>query len=49
MEKVLIIGLDVAKRSFQVHGALVEGGVAFAKKFSRVKSVWKLEVLGSSP
>lgn len=37
MEKVSIIGLDLAKRSFQAHGALAEGGVAFRKKLSREK------------
>src|ERR1044071_3510021 len=35
MEKVSIIGLDVAKRSFQAHGALADGGVGFRKKLSR--------------
>jgi transposase len=35
MENVSIIGLDLAKRSFQAHGALTEGGVAFRKKLSR--------------
>ena len=37
MEKVSIIGLDLAKRSFQAHGARAEGGVAFRKKLSREK------------
>ena len=37
MEKVSIIGLDLAKRSFQAHGALADGGVAFRKKLSREK------------
>ena len=37
MEKVSIIGLDLAKRSFQGHGALADGGVAFRKKLSREK------------
>jgi transposase len=37
MEKVCVIGLDLAKRSFQAHGALAEGGVAFRKKLSREK------------
>jgi transposase len=35
MEEVCIIGLDIAKRSFQAHGALAKGGVAFSKKLSR--------------
>jgi hypothetical protein len=29
MEKVSIIGLDLAKRRFQMHGARADGGVAF--------------------
>jgi len=37
MEKVSIIGLDLAKRSFQLHGARADGGVAFRKKLSRDK------------
>jgi len=37
MEKVSIIGLDLAKRSFQAHGAGADGGVAFRKKLSRQK------------
>ena len=37
MEKVSIIGLDLAKRSFQAHGAHADGGVAFRKKLSREK------------
>ena len=37
MEKVSIIGLDLAKRSFQAHGAGADGGVGFRKKLSREK------------
>jgi transposase len=37
MEKVSIIGLDLAKRSFQAHGGHADGGVAFRKKLSREK------------
>jgi Family of unknown function (DUF5372) len=37
MEKLSIIGLDLAKRSFQAHGANADGGVAFRKKLSREK------------
>ena len=37
MEKVNIIGLDLAKRSFQAHGACADGRVAFRKKLSREK------------
>ncbi len=35
MEQVTIIGLDLAKRAFQAHGATAEGQVAFRKKLSR--------------
>jgi transposase len=37
MEEVNIIGLDLAKRSFQAHGARIDGGVTFRKKLSREK------------
>src|SRR4051794_461006 len=37
MEKVSIVGLDLAKRSFQAHGALADGGVGFRKKLSPEK------------
>ena len=37
MEKVSIIGLDLAKRSFQAHGARADGGAGFRKKLSREK------------
>ena len=37
MEKVSIIGLDLAKRSFQAQGAGADGCVAFRKKLSREK------------
>ena len=39
MEQVSIIGIDLAKRSFQVHGALANGSVAFRKKLSWEKVV----------
>ena len=35
MKEVTIIGIDLAKRSFQVHGATADGSVAFRKKLSR--------------
>ena len=35
MEEVSIIGIDLAKRSFQLHGARVDGSVAFRRKVSR--------------
>jgi transposase len=37
MEKVSIIGLDLAKRRLQVHGASTDGRVAFRKKLPRDK------------
>ena len=37
MEKVSIIGLDLAKNVFQAHGACSDGSVVFRMKISRVK------------
>ena len=37
MEEVSIIGIDLAKRSFQLHGVRADGSVAFRKKLSRQK------------
>ena len=37
MEEVSIIGIDLAKRSFQVHGARADGSVAYRRKLSRGK------------
>ena len=37
MEEVSIIGIDLAKRSFQVHGARSDGSVAFRRELSRAK------------
>ena len=37
MEHATIIGIDLAKRSFQLHGARADGSVAFRKKLSRDK------------
>ena len=31
MEQVIIIGIDLAKNSFQLHGARADGSVAFRK------------------
>src|SRR6476659_7565983 len=39
MDKVSIIGLDLAKRSFQGHGALADCGIGFRKKLSRAKGL----------
>ncbi len=46
MEEVAIIGIDLAKRSFQVHGARADGSVAYRGKLSRGKL---LGFLGSQP
>ena len=37
MEHATIIGIDLAKHSFQVHGARADGSVAFRKKLSRAR------------
>ena len=37
MEHATIIGIDLAKRSFQLHGARADGSVAFRKKLNRDK------------
>ena len=37
MDEVSIIGIDLAKRSFQLHGARADGSVTFRKKLSRGK------------
>ena len=37
MDEVSIIGIDLAKRSFQLHGARADGSVVFRKKLSRGK------------
>jgi len=39
MQKASIIGIDLAKHVFQVHGDCGDGSVAFRKKISRVKLV----------
>src|SRR4051794_9857918 len=46
MDKVSIIGLDLAKRAFQAHGARADGGVAFRKKLSREKVLGFLGLRG---
>ena len=35
MEEVTIIGVDLAKNVFQLHGAAADGVVVFRKKLSR--------------
>ena len=37
MGEVSIIGLDLAKRAFQTHGACADGSVAFRRKLTREK------------
>ena len=37
MDEVSIIGIDLAKRSFQLHGAGAAGSVVFRRKVSREK------------
>ena len=37
MAEVSIIGLDLAKNVFQVHGACSDGSVAFRRKLPRAK------------
>lgn len=39
MDKVTIIGVDLAKRSFQMHGSAADGSVLFRKKLSRAQVV----------
>ena len=46
MEKVIIIGIDLAERSFQLHGAREDESVAFRRKLSRRKL---LDFLASQP
>ena len=42
MEEVTIIGIDLAKRSFQVHRAKADGSVAYRRKLSRGKPLGSL-------
>lgn len=46
MDEVSIIGLDIAKNTFQAHGAAADGGVVFRKKLARGKV---LEFLSKQP
>ena len=46
MDKVGMIGIDLVKNSFQLHGARADGSVAFRKKLSRGKV---LEFMASQP
>ena len=46
MEQVTIVGIDLAKRSFQLHGAQADGSVVFRRKLSRERL---LDFLASQP
>jgi len=46
METTSIIGIDLGKRSFQLHGARADGSVAFRRKLAREKL---LEALAAQP
>ena len=46
MEEVGMLGLDIAKTTFQAHGATADGGVVFRKKRARGKG---LEFLSQQP
>ena len=46
MEKVSMIGIDLAKNWFQLHGAAADGSVVFRKKLVRHKV---LDFLASQP
>ena len=46
MNQTTIIGIDLAKQSFQLHGAAADGSVVFRKKFTRHKL---LDILSSQP
>ncbi len=37
MNQVTIVGIDLAKRVFQLHGAAADGSVVFRKKVSRAQ------------
>ena len=43
MDEATIIGVDLAKRSFQLHGAAADGSVVFRRKLTREKLVMFLE------
>ena len=45
MEQASIIGINLAKRSFQLHGVLADGSVTFRKKVSREKLLYFLDAL----
>ena len=46
MDNISIIGIDISKRSFQVHGASADGAPVLRRKLSRAKV---LEFLASQP
>ena len=48
MERVSMIGIDLAKNSFQAHGARADGSVAFRRKLSRAKILDFMGILSES-
>ena len=46
MANVSIIGIDISKRSFQIHGATADGAPVLRRKLTRAKV---LEFLASQP
>ena len=56
MDEVSIIGIDLAKRSFQLHGARADGSVVFRKKLGgscwpfspRSRAAWSMEACASA-
>ncbi|MBY6162263.1 hypothetical protein KUV73_15355 [Mameliella alba] len=45
MKDVAIVGIDIAKQIFQLHGAAEDGSVVFRKKLSRRQLIGFLENL----
>lgn len=46
MKQVHIIGIDLVKQGFQLHGARPDGSVAFRKKLTRGKVLDFLALIG---
>jgi transposase len=40
MGEITIIGIELAKNVFQVHGAAADGSVVFRKKLTRLQFAW---------
>ncbi len=45
MEEVVVVGLDLSKNVFQVHGVAVTGAVAFRKQLRRAQVLSFFEAL----